>query len=67
MTHKETARWNKSLGDLKGKVIKRSSEEIKVEHVSLGVRTELVLHVDIMFYQGLPFLTCRATLLGLYT
>ena len=47
--YRETTVWNKSLDDLKGKEIRRSPEEIKVEHVALGVRTELVLHVDIMF------------------
>ena len=36
-------------------------------HVSQGLRTGLVLHVDIMFVQSLPFLICIATPLGLYT
>ena len=47
--YRETVIWNKSLGDLKVKETRRSPEEIKVEHVSLGFRTELVLHVNIMF------------------
>ena len=38
-----------------------------MEHVALGVRTELVQHVDIMFVQGLPFLICVATPLSLLT
>ena len=41
--------WNKSLGDLKDKESRRQPEEIKVEHVALGGRTKLMLHVDIMF------------------
>ena len=41
---RETAIWNKLLGNLKGKETRRSPEEIKVEHVSLGVHTELMLH-----------------------
>ena len=32
-----------------------------------GLRTELVLHVDVMFLQGLFPLISIATLLGLYT
>ena len=35
--YRETAIWIKSLGDLKGKEIRRSPEEVKVQHVALGV------------------------------
>ena len=38
-----------------------------MEHVSLGLRIELVLHVAIIFVQGLHFLICIATALELYT
>jgi len=65
--YRESAIWGKSLGDLKGKETRRTPEEVKVEHVALGVRAELVLHVDIMFVQGLAFLICVATPLGLLT
>ena len=55
-----------SLGDLKGEETIHSPEDIKVANVSLGLRTELVLYVEIMFVQGLLFLICIATPLGLY-
>ncbi len=65
--YRETAIWSKLLVDLKGKETRRSSEEVKVEHVALGMRTELVLHADIMLVQGIPFFICVATPLGLLT
>ena len=59
-----TAIRNKSSGDLKGKETKRSPEEVRLEHVAPGVRTEMVLLAVIMFVQGIPFLICVATQLG---
>ena len=52
---RETDLWSMSLGDLKGKETGRSSEEIKVAHVALGLRVVLVLNVDIMFVQSQLF------------
>ena len=54
-SHDFTAIWFESLGDLKGKDTRRSPEEIMVEHVSLGLSTESMLHVNIKFVQDLPF------------
>ena len=65
--YRETTIRDKSFGDLKSKETRRSPKEVKVEHVERRVRTELVLHVDIMFVQGLPFLICVATSLDLLT
>ena len=47
--YRETAIWNRSLGDQKAKETRRSFEGEKLEHAALGLRTELVLHVDIVF------------------
>ena len=57
----ETAIWNNLLGGLQDKETWCSPEKIKVENVSLGLRREMVLHVDTMFVQGLPFPICIAT------
>ena len=65
--YRETAILSKALGDRKEKETRRSPDEIKVEHVSLDLRTELVLHLNNRFVQGLPFLIFIATPLRLYT
>ena len=52
---------------LKGKETRRSPEGVKMRHEALGVRTELGLHVVIMFVQVLPFLIYAATPLDLFT
>ena len=41
--YRETVTRNKSSGDLKGKETRRLPLEITVEHVSLGIRIELLL------------------------
>ena len=41
---KETTVWSKSQGDFKGKDTRRTPKEMKMEHVGLSVRIELVLH-----------------------
>ena len=56
-----------SARDLKGKETRRSPEEVKLEHVALGLRTELVLHVNIMFVRGLILFICLDAPLGLLT
>ena len=63
--YRESATWTRSLGDLKGKEVRQTPDEVKVEYTTLGARMELVLHVDIMFVQGVAFFICVATPLGM--
>ena len=58
----KTSTWNTSLGDLKDRETLRM-----VEHVALGVRAGMVLHVKNMFIQELVFLACVAASLEAIT
>jgi predicted lactoylglutathione lyase len=56
--HRAMRIYGESLGSLRGKTKRSKTDPVYMESIPIEIDTSVLLHVDIMFVESIPFLIC---------